>query len=432
MSHNYKIGVVGLGYVGLPLAVAFGRKFPVIGYDKNIHRIKKLSQFQDDTNEVSKEEIEQSKLLRVTNEILELSKCNIYIICVPTPINKAKVPNLNYLIEASHLVGTILKANDIIIYESTVYPGCTVEICVPNLEAASKLKFNVDFFCGYSPERINPGDKSRRIEDIIKITSGSNLETAKKVDELYKSIIRAGTHLASSIEVAEAAKVIENTQRDVNIALVNEFSLLFSKLNLDTNAILQAASTKWNFLNFKPGLVGGHCIGVDPYYLEHRAKQVGFHTQLISASRRINDAMAEQVSLKLIERLLESSVNLSSAKILVMGVSFKEDCPDIRNSKVFDVISNLEKYVDTVDVYDPVVSNTDVERSNGVVVIEKFCTVKDNLSKNGNLYDAILIAVRHSSFCSIEINTLRQICTPLGLIYDLKGIYPPGLVDISL
>ena len=360
---SIKICVIGLGYVGLPLAIEFGKKYETIGFDINEVRVDELSRGNDRTSEVTSEDINSSINLAFTHNCADIASANIYILSVPTPIKKNKSPDLIPIKNATELIARYLRPNDIVIYESTVYPGLTEEFCVPILENVSGLTFNHDFFCGYSPERINPGDKSRSIKDIVKVTSGSNARIATLVDNLYKSIIPAGTHLAPSIRVAEAAKVIENTQRDLNIALVNEFSLIFTKLGIDTNEVLEAAGTKWNFLKFQPGLVGGHCIGVDPYYLTHKAQEIGYHPEIILAGRRLNDQMANLVVTNLVKEMLKRRIHIYGSKILVMGITFKENCPDIRNTKIVDVIQELESYGCNVSCYDPIASDEEVDTS---------------------------------------------------------------------
>jgi len=352
-TEEIRIGILGLGYVGLPLGVEFGKKYPTIGFDLSHARIAELKQYRDSTREVEADELRAAHLLECTDDPALLAPCNYYIITVPTPIDSSKRPNLIPLQSASETVASYLKQGDIVVYESTVYPGATEEVCVPILERGSGLRFNVDFFCGYSPERINPGDRDHRLVNIVKITSGSTQETAEKVDRLYRSIIEAGTFTASSIKVAEAAKVIENTQRDVNIALVNELALIFNKLGLNTREVLEAAATKWNFLPFTPGLVGGHCIGVDPYYLTHKAQEVGYHPAMILAGRRLNDEMGRYIASRVIKLMLKKKIEVSGAKILVMGLSFKENCPDLRNTKVTDIIDEFVDYGLEVEVYDP-------------------------------------------------------------------------------
>ncbi|HBK0767178.1 TPA: nucleotide sugar dehydrogenase, partial [Escherichia coli] len=348
-----KIGIIGLGYVGLPLAVEFGKILPTIGFDINKKRISELSNYIDNTLECTTEELKQAHNLIYSSELNLLSTCNFFIVTVPTPIDKHKQPDLTPLVKASESIATILKKGDIVVYESTVYPGATEEVCIPILEKNSGLKFNVDFFAGYSPERINPGDKEHRVTNILKITSGSTPETADKVDEVYNLIIEAGTHKASSIKVAEAAKVIENTQRDVNIALINELSIIFNKLNIDTLEVLEAAGTKWNFLPFRPGLVGGHCIGVDPYYLTHKAQSAGYHPEIILAGRRLNDNMGHFVVSQLVKKMISKKIQIENSNVLILGLTFKENCPDLRNTKVVDIISELKEYNINVDVFDP-------------------------------------------------------------------------------
>ena len=364
-----KLAVIGLGYVGLPLAVEFGKKRPVVGFDIDRMRIEALKAGRDLTLEVGAEELNEAQGLRFASEAAELADCNLFIVSVPTPIDDHKRPDLKPLIEASHTIGKALKKGDIVVYELTVYPGATEEDCVPVLEKVSGLKFNVDFFAGYSPERINPGDKLHRIATIQKVTSGSTPEAAELVDQLYKEIISAGTHKASSIKVAEAAKVIENTQRDLNIALVNELAIIFNRMGLDTEAVLQAAGTKWNFLPFRPGLVGGHCIGVDPYYLTHKAEAIGYHPQLILAGRRLNDGMGAYVAQQLVKAMLKRGIPVEGARVLVMGLTFKENCPDIRNSRVVDILRELADYNVAADVYDPWVSVEEAEREYGLTPI---------------------------------------------------------------
>lgn len=411
-----KIAVIGLGYVGLPLAVEFGKKYEVIGFDIKEKRIKELSQGIDLTLEVSESELKNIKNLRFSSDIEDLRKANIFIITVPTPIDQYKKPDLFPLISASTLVGKVLKKNDIVIYESTVYPGCTEEDCVPVLEKNSGLKFNQDFFCGYSPERINPGDKEHTLPKIKKVVSGSTPEIAQKVNELYSSIITAGTHLVSSIKVAEASKIIENSQRDLNIAFVNELALIFDKMNIDTTEVLIAAGTKWNFLPFRPGLVGGHCIGVDPYYLTHKAESLGYLPQVILAGRRINDNMGIYVAQKVIKLMIQKSHNIKESKILVLGMTFKENCPDIRNSRVIDVIKELQDFGAKVEVFDPWADAQEVKHEYGLDLIEK-------LDKK---YDAIVLAVRHNQFLELNFDELRNSKT---VIYDIKSILNKEIID---
>ncbi|MDH4319555.1 MAG: nucleotide sugar dehydrogenase, partial [Desulfobulbaceae bacterium] len=384
--NNTKIGVIGLGYVGLPLAVEFSKKISTIGFDLKQKRVEELRRGVDSTREVEEEELRQSDQLYFTSEIHDLTDCTVYIVAVPTPIDAHNRPDLTPLVSASQYVGRVLKKNDVVIYESTVYPGATEEVCIPVLEKVSGFRFNEDFYAGYSPERINPGDRQHRLPDIVKVTSGSTPQIAAFVDELYKTIIRAGTYPASSIKVAEAAKVIENTQRDINIALVNELALIFNKLGINTLEVLEAAGTKWNFLPFRPGLVGGHCIGVDPYYLTHKAQEVGYHPEMILAGRRINDNMSLHVVSQVVKLMLKKSILVSKAKILVMGLTFKENCPDLRNTKVIDIIRELESYGATIDVHDPWVNAEEAER------VYQVNMVSDPASYR---YDAIILAVAH-------------------------------------
>ena len=404
-----KLAIIGLGYVGLPLAVEFGKKYPTIGFDINAARIKELKKGIDRTLEVSSEELEAAKNLSFTTSIEDIKEANIYIVTVPTPIDKHKNPDLTPLIMASRTVGRVLKRGDIVIYESTVFPGCTEEVCVPELERESGLQFNEDFFCGYSPERINPGDKQHRLPTIKKVTSGSTPEVAKKVDELYKSIVTAGTHLAPSIKVAEAAKVIENAQRDINIAFVNELALIFDKLGIDTLDVLEAAGTKWNFLPFRPGLVGGHCIGVDPYYLAYKAKEVGYHPQIILAGRRTNDEMGVFVANKVVKLLIHKGHKVKGSKALVLGITFKENCPDIRNSRVIDVIEELQDFGIEVDVYDPWADKKEVKKEYDLTLLENEPDFTD--------YDSIILAVAHEEFKNLDFTKIP----PQSVVFDIKG-----------
>jgi UDP-N-acetyl-D-galactosamine dehydrogenase len=417
---NTKIGIIGLGYVGLPLAIEFGKKYPTIGFDIDILRITELKTGFDRTLEASAEELSEATQLDFTYSRNNLTQCNIYIVTVPTPINTSKQPDFSPLQKASSLLGSIIKKNDIIIYESTVYPGATEEICVPILAKKSGLIFNTDFFVGYSPERINPGDKEHRVTNILKVTSGSTLITANKVDELYKSIISAGTYKASSIKVAEAAKVIENTQRDVNIALMNELALIFNRLNIDTEEVLLAAGTKWNFLPFKPGLVGGHCIGVDPYYLTHKAQAVGYNPELIQASRHLNDSMGNYIVSQVIKLMLKKRIHIAEARILIMGLTFKENCPDIRNTRVIDIINEFKNYGSQVDVYDPWVDSQQTKREYGIIPI---------INLINNSYDAILLAVKHDQFKYMGINAIRSLGKENHVLYDVKYLLPANQVD---
>ncbi len=408
---NKKLAIIGLGYVGLPLAVEFGKKFETVGFDINKERIEELEKGYDRTLEVDSENLKSAKKLSFTTKLEDIKDANIYIVTVPTPIDSFKRPDLTPLLKASETVGKVLKKGDIVIYESTVYPGATEEDCVPILEKFSGLKFNKDFFCGYSPERINPGDKEHTVTKIKKVTSGSTPEVAKEVDELYKSIIEAGTHLAPSIKVAEAAKVIENAQRDINIAFVNELAMIFNKMGIDTNAVLEAAATKWNFLKFKPGLVGGHCIGVDPYYLTHKAQQLGYNPEIILAGRRLNDNMGIFVANQVVKLMIKKGKRIEGAKILVLGITFKENCPDIRNSRVIDVINELKDFGCNVDVYDPWADKEEVKEEYGIDLLTK----EDNIDLSK--YDAIVVAVAHDEFKKMDIKKSDN-----QVIYDIKGI----------
>lgn len=418
-----KIGIIGLGYVGLPLAIEFGKKIEVIGYDISSKRISELNNHLDSTLEVEQEEFKESKFISFTDNSGALLDCNVFIVTVPTPIDKNKRPNLDPLISASKIVGKNIKINDTVIYESTVYPGCTEEDCVPVLEKASGLVFNKDFYCGYSPERINPGDKEHKVTSIKKITSGSTPKIAEEVDSLYSQIITAGTHKAPSIKVAEAAKVIENIQRDVNIALINEFAVIFKKLNIDTSAVLEAAGTKWNFLPFKPGLVGGHCIGVDPYYLTHKAESIGYHPEIILAGRRLNDGMSGYVVNQLMKAMTKKRIHIQDAKVLIMGLSFKENCPDIRNSKVADIIKELKDFEVSVDVYDPWVDYDEVYQEYGVKVIREI---------SPDSYDGIIVAVAHKEFIDMGIDKIMSLGKESHIIYDLKNIFDSTKTDERL
>src|SRR5688572_1358224 len=387
-----KIGVIGLGYVGLPLAVEFGKKTEVVGFDINKERIKELKEGFDRTREVDPQELKSSRKLMFTFDINDLKNVNYFIVTVPTPVDEFKTPDLRPLISASKTVGSALKKGDVVIYESTVYPGCTEEVCVPVLEKISGLKFNVDFYCGYSPERINPGDKLHRLTTIKKVTSGSTPEIAERVDKLYQKIVKAGTHKTSSIKVAEAAKVIENSQRDINIAFVNELSLIFDRIGIDTHEVLEAAGTKWNFLPFRPGLVGGHCIGVDPYYLTHKAESLGYHSEVILAGRRINDNMGMHIANSVIKLMAQHDLPINKGNILILGITFKENCPDIRNSKVIDVVRELQSFGTLVDVYDPQADPKEVEHEYGLIPIKE---VKKK-------YHAIILTVSHQEFGDLD------------------------------
>ncbi|MDD2739614.1 MAG: Vi polysaccharide biosynthesis UDP-N-acetylglucosamine C-6 dehydrogenase TviB [Methylomonas lenta] len=423
MLNNIKIGMIGLGYVGLPLAVEFGQKYPTVGFDINQHRIKELQSGNDHTLEVSSEELAHATHLTYSASIKDIADCNVYIVTVPTPINEHKQPDLTPLEKASDLLGKVIKSDDIVIYESTVYPGATEEVCVPILEKVSGLKFNQDFYVGYSPERINPGDKEHRVTTILKVTSGSTPEIAEKVDQIYKSIITAGTHKASSIRVAEAAKVIENTQRDVNIALINELALIFNKLGIDTEEVLLAAGTKWNFLPFRPGLVGGHCIGVDPYYLTHKAQSIGYNPEVILSGRRINDGMGAYVVSQLIKLMLKKRIQVQDAKVLIMGLTFKENCPDIRNTRVVDIVAELKTYGVNIDVYDPWVNTAETEAEYGI---------KPIMQPAKSQYDAMILAVAHQEFKDMSISEIRALGKAQSIIYDLKYLYPADQTDARL
>lgn len=414
-----KIGIIGLGYVGLPLAVEFGKKFETVGYDINTKRISELNGGHDNTLEVEDSELKEVKQLSFTDDLNDLADCNIYIVTVPTPIDFYKQPDLTPLKKASEAIGTVLSKDDIVIYESTVYPGCTEEVCVPILEEKSNLTYNKDFYCGYSPERINPGDKEHRLPSIKKVTSGSTPEIADIVDSLYDSIITAGTHKASSIKVAEAAKVIENSQRDLNIAFVNELALIFDKLEIDTHEVLEAAGTKWNFLPFKPGLVGGHCIGVDPYYLTHKAEGVGYNPQVILAGRRINDNMGIYIANKVIKLMAQNDNPIKNSRALVLGITFKENCPDIRNSRVIDVVNELESFGVNVDIYDPHADRNEVENEYS----------KKLIAKPEGQYVAIILAVGHNEFAHINLDELKN---DKSVIYDVKGYLDKSFVSSRL
>ena len=421
ISEESVLAVVGLGYVGLPLAVEFGKRRPVIGFDIHKGRIAELQSGQDHTLECSPDELAQALNLKYTAELAELKQAQVFIVTVPTPVDKANRPDMTPLVKASETVGKALKRGDVVIYESTVYPGATEEICVPLLEKMSGLKFNTDFFCGYSPERINPGDKEHRLPTIKKVTSGSTPEVAAAVDQLYKEIITAGTHKASSIRVAEAAKVIENTQRDVNIALMNELSLIFRRLGIDTLEVLQAAGTKWNFLPFRPGLVGGHCIGVDPYYLTHKAQEVGYHPEVILAGRRINDSMASHVADDTVKLMLRKNKPVLGSRILVLGLTFKENCPDLRNTKVVDIVSALCAYNTEVDVFDPWIDVDEAREEYGLECLQQ-------VPAHGT-YAAIVLAVGHRQFAELGEAGIKAFGEPNAVLYDVKGLLPLGAAD---
>ena len=420
---DIKLAIIGLGYVGLPLAVEFGRKRPVVGFDINPARIDELKAGNDSTLEVTAEELRDASGALYTTSIDDLHACNCFIVTVPTPIDEHKRPDLTPLVRASETVGKVLKRGDIVIYESTVYPGATEEDCVPILEKHSGLKFNQDFFCGYSPERINPGDKEHRVTTIKKVTSGSTPEIADLVDALYKEIITVGTYQAESIRVAEAAKVIENTQRDLNIALINELALIFNRLGIDTEAVLKAAGSKWNFLPFRPGLVGGHCIGVDPYYLTHKAQAIGYHPEIILAGRRLNDSMGTYVVAQLVKAMTKRRIQVEGAKVLVMGLTFKENCPDLRNTRVVDIVAELQEYNCAVSVYDPWVSAEEAQHEYGITPIP---------APDTGSYDAIIVAVAHRQFKEMAAADIRAWGKPSSLIYDLKYVLNADESDLRL
>ncbi len=418
-----KVAIIGLGYVGLPLAIEFAKHRPVMAFDIDTQRISALKEHHDVTMEVSQTELKEAKLLCFTTDLSELAFCDTFIVTVPTPIDAQKAPNFSFLINASEMLGPLLKQNDIVIYESTVYPGAIEEICVPVLVQHSALHYNQDFFVGYSPERVNPGDKTRRISTIKKITAGSTPEAATLVDTLYQQIVTAGTHKVSSIKVAEAAKVIENTQRDLNIALINELAMIFNKLDIDTEEVLQAAETKWNFLSFRPGLVGGHCIGVDPYYLTQKAESVGYRPEIILAGRRLNDSMGNYVVSQTIKMMLKKKIPIDGARILIMGVTFKENCPDLRNSQIINVISELQEYNATIDVYDPWVSPNEASEKYGLSVLSH---------PTANTYDAIILAVAHHQFKTMGEAVIHSFGKDNHILYDLKYILPKHASDLRL
>lgn len=415
-----KIGVVGLGYVGLPLAVEFGKKYPTVGFDINRARIAELSSGKDSTLEVDSDELREAAHLTYTADLEQLRQCDTYIVTVPTPVDEYNRPDLTPLVKASETLARVIKKGDVVIYESTVYPGATEEDCIPVIEKISGLKFNQDFFAGYSPERINPGDKQHRFTTIKKVTSGSTPEIADFVDALYGSVVIAGTHKASSIKVAEAAKVIENTQRDVNIALINELSLIFNRMGIDTQEVLEAAGTKWNFLPFRPGLVGGHCIGVDPYYLTHKAQALGYHPEVILAGRRINDGMGAYVAEQVIKLMTRKRIHVVDANILVMGLTFKENCPDLRNTRVVDILREFKAYNANVDVYDPWVNAEEARHEYGITPVAQLQEGK---------YDAIILAVSHQQFIDMGLEKIRSIGKPNSVLYDVKYLFRPDQVD---
>jgi UDP-N-acetyl-D-galactosamine dehydrogenase len=421
-----RIAIIGLGYVGLPLAIEFGKKYNVLGFDVNQERIEELKSGKDRTNEADLEGLQfamnlankSNKVgLTFSSNIVELKSYNVFIVTVPTPIDQFKAPDLTPLLKASEMLGKVIKKGDIVIYESTVYPGCTEEDCVPVLEKYSGLKFNTEFFCGYSPERINPGDKINTLTKITKVTSGSTSEIADIVDQLYKSIITAGTHKAPSIKVAEASKAIENAQRDLNISFVNELALIFDRMGIDTNDVLDAAGTKWNFLKYKPGLVGGHCIGVDPYYLAHKAESLGYHPQVILSGRRVNDNMGMFVANKLVKLLIAQDHVISKSNVLVLGITFKEDCPDIRNSKVIDIVKELQQFNIKVDVFDPHAEKHEVSKEYGIILIDEIHKV----------YDGIILAVSHREFLELDLNQLKS--SNSSVIFDTKAFFNRDIVD---
>lgn len=420
MNNKYtdnKIAIIGLGYVGLPLAVEFGKKYKTIGYDINRQRIEELNEGNDRTMEITKAHLSASTQLTLTNDLSPVGECNFFVVTVPTPIDKNNNPDLNPVLSASRMIGKLLKKGDIVVYESTVYPGCTEEECVPVLEKESGLKFNTDFFCGYSPERINPGDKEHTVTKIKKVTSGSTPEIADVVDSLYASIIIAGTHKAPSIKVAEAAKVIENSQRDINIAFVNELAKIFNRMGIDTHDVLEAAGTKWNFLKFKPGLVGGHCIGVDPYYLAQKASSVGYHPEIILAGRRLNDSMGSYVANEVVKLMIKKDIQIKNSKALILGITFKENCPDIRNTRVIDIYHELNSFGLQVDIYDPWAAKEEVQHEYGIEIISQL---------NGDMYDVIVLAVAHDEFSKMN---LADITNGNVVVFDIKGMLERGVVD---
>ena len=420
---DIRIGVIGLGYVGLPLAVEFGKFYHTVGFDIHIGRIEELEHGHDRTLEVESDELKKASKLKYTSNPKDIKGCNYYIVTVPTPIDKNKRPELTPLIKASETVGRVLSKGDIVIYESTVYPGATEEECVPVLEKYSKLIFNKDFYCGYSPERINPGDKVHTVTKILKVTAGSTPEIGKKVDDLYKSIITAGTHLASSIKVAEAAKVIENSQRDINIAFVNELAVIFNRMGIDTLEVLEAAGTKWNFLPFRPGLVGGHCIGVDPYYLTHKAQEIGYNPEIILAGRRLNDNMGSFVAGQIVKLMIKKEHRIAGSKALVLGITFKENCPDIRNSRVIDIIRELQEFGMQIDTYDPWADPAEVKAEYSIGLLS------EDALKAHNDYNAIILAVAHDKFKELKLDNLKKEDT---IIYDVKGVLPMDMIDERL
>ncbi|PKH64263.1 Vi polysaccharide biosynthesis UDP-N-acetylglucosamine C-6 dehydrogenase TviB [Psychrobacter sp. 4Dc] len=420
---NLKIAVIGIGHVGLPRAVEFGKHHSVVGFDINTDRIAELISGTDHTLEINNEELSQATHLSFSSEIADLQECNFFIVTVPTPIDEYKQPDLTPLVKASEAIGSLLKKDDIVVYESTVYPGATEEVCIPVLEHVSGLIFNQDFYAGYSPERINPGDKEHRVTNILKVTAGSTPEVADFIDSVYNLIITAGTHKAPSIKVAEAAKVIENTQRDVNIALINELAVIFNKMNIDTQAVLEAAGTKWNFLPFRPGLVGGHCIGVDPYYLTHKAQAIGYNPEIILAGRRLNDSMGEYVVTQLVKTMIKKRIQVEGAKVLILGLTFKENCPDVRNTKVIDIVHELQEYNIEVDVHDPWIDTNEAEREYDITPISQ---------PSSHQYDGIILAVAHQQFVEMGIESIRAFGKSHHVLYDLKYIFTKDETDIRL
>jgi UDP-N-acetyl-D-galactosamine dehydrogenase len=417
---NCRIAVVGLGYVGLPLAVEFGKRFDTVGFDVKPERVAQLRAGRDTTLEVTRDELKSAKQLSFTTDLPDLKRCRVFIVTVPTPIDGYKRPDLTPLVRASETVGKVMRRGAVVIYESTVYPGCTEEVCVPILERESGFKFNVDFFTGYSPERINPGDKEHRLTTIRKVTSGSTPEVAEFVDKLYRSFVKVGTHPASSIKVAEAAKVIENTQRDINIALINELALIFNRLGIDTEEVLAAAGSKWNFLPFKPGLVGGHCIGVDPYYLTHKAQEIGYHPEMILAGRRLNDNMALYVAGQIMQRMAAKRIHVKGARVLVLGTTFKENCPDVRNSKVVDVVRELTKQGARVDIYDPWADAAEFRHEYGLKLTREL---------KPRQYDVAVLAVAHREFRELGVRGVRRLCRKPHVLYDIKHLFPAAETD---
>ena len=416
-----KIAIIGLGYVGLPLATALGNKFQVIGFDISPTRIQELEDGHDITFEIDDNSLASVKdNIQYTSDIQDAKDCNIYIVTVPTPIDKANRPDLTPLVESSKTIGSVLSKNNIVIYESTVYPGVTEDICVPELEKSSGMKFNQDFYCGYSPERINPGDKEHTVTKILKVTAGSTPEIAKQVDDLYKQVITAGTYMASSIKVAEASKVIENTQRDVNIALINELTIIFNKLNIDTQAVLDAAATKWNFIDFRPGIVGGHCIGVDPYYLTYKANEIGYSPEMILAGRRLNNNMPKYIVNETVKLMTKKRIPIINASFLILGFTFKENCPDIRNTRVIDIVNEIKDFGSMVDIFDPIASSEEVHEEYGINLVNEL---------KSNKYDAVIIAVAHDYFRSLTIKKIRTLCKQDSVIFDVKNIFDSSETD---